>query len=272
MVARARRCSVSERRRRRRRTWDEGRRTGDREGEGRRVRCRLTGSVPIGPCKWNGSIPATSRATDSFHAPAPLTHRPLPPPASDCRRRWTKRRVVVTPRTFVTNYKAFYWQSPEGLNPWVYRYPDKWMVEDRLDKNPPRAARAYALIAAVMFDAFIASQESKSTDFWYIRPSQLDTTNPAGFPGAESPELPVEPRDVFQREGGSPCVSLPDPSCCGPSTREGKRRLARLGRHPLPHGHRSGARTWANPSRHSLSTGPATTGRSRQDVGLQATG
>jgi membrane-associated phospholipid phosphatase len=73
----------------------------------------------------------------------------------------------------VTNYKAFYWQSPEGLNPWPYRYANKWISEDRLDQNPPRVARIYALIASVRFDAFIASQDGKFT-YWYLRPHQLD--------------------------------------------------------------------------------------------------
>ena len=60
----------------------------------------------------------------------------------------------------MTNYKAFYWQSRKvsGL---ALPYADKWMFEDGLDRNPPRAARAYALIAAAMFDAFIASQDGK---------------------------------------------------------------------------------------------------------------
>jgi membrane-associated phospholipid phosphatase len=47
------------------------------------------------------------------------------------------------------------------------------MFEDGLHQNPPRAARVYALIAAAMFDAFIASQDGKFA-FWYIRPHQLD--------------------------------------------------------------------------------------------------
>ena len=78
----------------------------------------------------------------------------------------------------MTNYKAFYWQSPEGLQTWPYRHADKWIPEDRLDQNPPRAARVYALIAAVFFDAFIASQDGKFA-YWYIRPHQLD---PASCP------------------------------------------------------------------------------------------
>ena len=59
------------------------------------------------------------------------------------------RAVPGTPAIFATNYKAVYWQSPEGLNVWPYRYADKWMFEDRLDQNPPRAARVYALIGYV---------------------------------------------------------------------------------------------------------------------------
>jgi membrane-associated phospholipid phosphatase len=100
--------------------------------------------------------------------------------------------VRNTPRgqaAFATNYKAFYWQSPEGLNTWVYRYMDKWMAEDRLDKNPPRAARAYALVSAVQFDAFIANQESKFS-YWYIRPSQLDPTIVPLFPNPNHPSYP----------------------------------------------------------------------------------
>jgi membrane-associated phospholipid phosphatase len=82
--------------------------------------------------------------------------------------------VKTFPRTFITKYKAYYWQSPEGLQTWPYRYAGKWMFEDGLDQNPPRAARAYALIAAVQFDAFIASQDGKFAH-WYLRPHQLDS-------------------------------------------------------------------------------------------------
>ena len=73
----------------------------------------------------------------------------------------TVRNTPRGPTAFGTNSKAFYWQSPEGLNTWVYRYVDRWLSEDHLDKNPPRAARAYALVSAVLFDAFIASQDGR---------------------------------------------------------------------------------------------------------------
>ena len=92
-------------------------------------------------------------------------------------KRWPASSGEVTP------------QSPEGLNTWVYRHMDKWMAEDHLDKNPPRAARAYALVSAVQFDAFIASQESKFS-YWYIRPSQLDPTILPVFPVPNHPSYP----------------------------------------------------------------------------------
>src|SRR6185369_10814496 len=79
--------------------------------------------------------------------------------------------------------------KPEGLDTWPYRYADKWIAEDRLDQNPPRVARVYALIAAGMFDAFIASQDGKFA-YWYIRPPQLD---PAIIPLFPIPNFPSYP-------------------------------------------------------------------------------
>ena len=93
------------------------------------------------------------------------------------------------PRNFVSNYKAYNWQSPDGLAVWPYRYADKWMFEDKLDQNPPRAARAYALIASVLFDAFIASQDGKFT-YWYLRPHQLDPAIVPLFPVPNFPSYP----------------------------------------------------------------------------------
>jgi membrane-associated phospholipid phosphatase len=134
------------------------------------------GSVPIGPCKWVGTNPGnvTGANWKPLLLSSPSEFRPVPPPPCDSPQVLAEVATVRTfPRTFVTNYKAFYWQSPEGLNPWPYRYANKWISEDRLDQNPPRVARIYALIASVRFDAFIASQDGKFT-YWYLRPHQLD--------------------------------------------------------------------------------------------------
>jgi membrane-associated phospholipid phosphatase len=47
----------------------------------------------------------------------------------------------------------------------------------------------YALIASAFYDAFIASQDGKFT-YWYIRPSQLDTTIVPLFPVPNFPSYP----------------------------------------------------------------------------------
>jgi membrane-associated phospholipid phosphatase len=64
----------------------------------------------------------------------------------------------------------------------------RWVL-DRLDANPPRVARAYALIAAAFFDSFIASQDGKFA-YWYIRPHQLDATVVPLFPVPPFPSYP----------------------------------------------------------------------------------
>ena len=151
-----------------------------------------TGTVPTGPCKWIGSNPGNVTATGwaPLLLSSPSQFRPAPPPACDSPEVLAQAAAVRNfPRTFVTNYKAFYWQSPEGLNTWPYRYADKWIFEDRLDQNPPRVARTYALIAAVLFDAFIASQDGKFT-YWYIRPHQLDPAIVPLFPVPNHPSYP----------------------------------------------------------------------------------
>jgi membrane-associated phospholipid phosphatase len=134
-----------------------------------------------GPCNWVGSNPGniTAALWHPLLLSSPGQFRPSPPPDCTGTQVQSEKALVAsfahtsfTPADFLRNSKAFYWQMPEGLQTWPYRYANAFMAEDRLDKNPPRAARAYALIAATQFDAFIASQDGKFT-YWYIRPPQL---------------------------------------------------------------------------------------------------
>jgi len=153
------------------------------------------GTVPTGNCLWVGSNPGNVTATDwkPILLAAPNEFRPAAPP--DCNSDQMKAQVADVrnfPRgltAFGTNYKAFYWQSPEGLQTWPYVYANKWISEDKLDQNPPRVARAYALIALSFFDAFIGSQDGKFT-YWYIRPPQLDTAIVPLFPVPNFPSYP----------------------------------------------------------------------------------
>ncbi len=75
------------------------------------------------------------------------------------------------------------------MNTWPYVYANKWMNEDQISQNPPRAARIYALLGAAFYDAFIASQDGKFT-YWYIRPHQLDTGITPLFPVPNFPSYP----------------------------------------------------------------------------------
>ena len=151
-----------------------------------------TGSVPAGPCKWKGTNPGNVTAANwtPLLLESPGQFRPAAPPPCDSPEVQAEAAAVRTfPRTFASNAKAFYWQSPEGLHHWPFRYADKFIAEDRLDRNPPRVARIYALIAAVQFDAFIASQDGKFA-YWYIRPHQLD---PGINPLFAVPNFPTYP-------------------------------------------------------------------------------
>jgi membrane-associated phospholipid phosphatase len=146
-----------------------------------------TGTVPVGPCMWVGDKPGN--VTLPYWKPILLTaaneFRPPAPP--DCASDAVKadvEAVRIFERKFPHSYKANYWQSPAGITTGFYDYATRWMFEDKTDLNPPRAARVYSLLAAVFFDAYIASNDAKYT-YWYLRPHQLD-------PGI-TPLIPVPP-------------------------------------------------------------------------------
>jgi membrane-associated phospholipid phosphatase len=143
-----------------------------------------TPSRLTGPCNWIGTNPGniTAALWQPLLLSSPSQFRPPPPP--DCQSSQVQAEVAFVKSfvhtstnlvDFTRNSKAFYWQMPEGLQTWPYRYANTFMFEDGLDRNPPRAARVYALIAAAHFDTFIASQDGKFT-YWYLRPHQLETT------------------------------------------------------------------------------------------------
>src|SRR5207245_7998564 len=60
----------------------------------------------------------------------------------------------------------------------------------RLDLNPPRAARALALMTVANYDANVACWDAKFT-YWAIRPFQLDPTLVTLFPTPNHPSYPA---------------------------------------------------------------------------------
>jgi len=135
-----------------------------------------TGQVPTGRCMWTGSNPGGVTAPNwkPILLSSPGEFRPGPPP--NCESDQMKAEVALVKnfaRNFNTNQKAYDWQSAEGRETWPYVLAERWMFEDKTDRNPPRAARIYALLAAAEYDAYIASQDAKFI-YWYLRPNQLD--------------------------------------------------------------------------------------------------
>lgn len=125
----------------------------------------------------------------------PSEFRPEPPPSCQSAQVQAELAEVKNfPRAlnsanFNTNAKAFYWQTGEGVFPWAFVHLNRWILEDKFESDPPMAARAYALLGAVGYDAFIASQDGKFA-YWYIRPAQLDTSLVPLFPAPNFPSYP----------------------------------------------------------------------------------
>jgi membrane-associated phospholipid phosphatase len=89
-------------------------------------------------------------------------------------------------RTPVTNQAAFFWQNTQpGSFEAVYWHEQasRVLFENRLDANPPRAARVYALESIALYDGLIACWDAKYT-YWRIRPFQADAEIKPLFPSA----------------------------------------------------------------------------------------
>jgi hypothetical protein len=63
------------------------------------------------------------------------------------------------------------------------------LFEYQLDRNPPRAARAYALMSVAAHDGIIACWDAKYT-YWAARPSMIDPSITTLFPNPNHPTYP----------------------------------------------------------------------------------
>jgi membrane-associated phospholipid phosphatase len=152
-----------------------------------------TGTVPTGPDKWIGDNP---------HEPGAASWQPWvlssgdqlrvdPPPAYDSAQIQAELEELRTyTRTLPSNTKALFWQSFDGINTFWFDWASRRLFEHKLDANPPRAARVYALLSVAQEDAVIACWDSKYA-YWMIRPSQLDPTLTLLFPPPPHPSYPA---------------------------------------------------------------------------------
>lgn len=156
-----------------------------------------TGAVPTGRCLWTGMNPGNIAAANwkPLLLDSPSEFRPAPPPACDSPEVQAQLADVrnfpraLTMANLNTNARALYWQTAEGVFPWAFVHLHRWVLEDKLEQNPPRAARAYALLGVAGYDAFIASQDGKFA-YWYPRPAQLDASIVPLFQAPNFPSYP----------------------------------------------------------------------------------
>ena len=157
-----------------------------------------TGTVPTGPGLWQGTTPAEPLAGTwkTWALSSGSQFRPGPPPAfgsdqlaaeldelKNHDRTANLNRVALfwandpAGRTgsaqIATNQAAFHWAPLNSLL-WGPELNQK-VFEYRLDANPPRAARAYALTSVACYDAAVACWDAKYA-YWSGRPIHIDPT------------------------------------------------------------------------------------------------
>ena len=152
-----------------------------------------TGTVPTTPGSWVGTVPVEPLAGSwrTWGLTSGNQLRPGPPPSYDSpQKRAELDEIKNYPRTFASNAKGFFHQSPEGIFRVFYDELSKHIFEYSLDENPPLAARAYALAAIAHNDGSVACWEAKFT-YWAARPNQLDSTIVTLFPQPGHPSYPA---------------------------------------------------------------------------------
>jgi PAP2 superfamily len=157
---------------------------------------KWAGAVPVGPGLWQGKDPigVDEVRWTRFVLSSASQFRPGPPPAPDSPERAAEVAEVKNfKRTPVTNGKAIYWQFGQYGGPGIiYRLGDeigRQLAQAGLDRNAPRAARAYALAYVAHYEAYIASQDAKF-HYWTARPNQFDPTITTVVPNPPFPSYP----------------------------------------------------------------------------------
>jgi membrane-associated phospholipid phosphatase len=173
-----------------------------------------TGSVPVGPGLWQGTNPLEPLAGTwkPWVLGSGSDLRLGAPPAYDSEQKAAElNEIREFLKTGVANPVAFYWpRDPvgrpyEGSAPvataqasfrwavlnhllWGEQVADK-VLQYRLDTNPPRAARTYALVSVAGYDAMVACWDSKYA-YWAARPVHLDPDLKPLFPTPLHPTYP----------------------------------------------------------------------------------
>jgi membrane-associated phospholipid phosphatase len=176
---------------------------------------RWTGTVPVGPGLWKGTAPVEPLAGTwkTFALGPGEQFRPPPPPAHDSEQMASELAEVrdfqakrgsnmaragaywrgdpagrpAAPSPVAYDQAVFQW-APANHLIWSGELGQK-SLEYRLDANPPRAARAYALTSVASHDATVAVYDAKYA-YWAARPVHLDPTITTLLPTYPHPSYP----------------------------------------------------------------------------------
>ena len=157
----------------------------------------FTGTIPTGPGVWRGTNPIEPLGGTwrTWVISSGSEFRPPPPPAFDSAQKTQElaevknfpRPIPAGGASFSTTRAAYFWQL-NTAKLWNDILTVK-LFEYQLDRNPPRAARAYALMSIAAHDALIACWDGKYT-YWAARPNMLDSTLVTLFPNPNHPSYP----------------------------------------------------------------------------------
>jgi membrane-associated phospholipid phosphatase len=156
---------------------------------------KWTGKVPTEAGQWTGENPVLPMAGSwkTWVLKSGSEVRPPPPPKHDSAQMAAELKAVEAfTRTPKSNADAFFWQYGSGATRNHQFWNDqlnKKLMEYRLDDNPPRAARAQALMNIAQYDSGVACWDAKYA-YWAIRPFQLDPEFQPLFPTPNHPSYP----------------------------------------------------------------------------------
>lgn len=151
------------------------------------------GVIPAGPGLWTGTNPITPVAGkwQPWVLGSGADLRPGPPPVFGSTAFTADLQEVITfTPSFAQKAKAFFAQTDDGVTLTWYADAAKRLFEERLADNPPRAARAYALMSVAEFDSLVATWDAKYA-YWRIRPSQASPGFTTLFTTPNHPSYPA---------------------------------------------------------------------------------
>lgn len=154
------------------------------------------GVIPAEPGHWTGENPATPMVGTwkTWVLSSGSEFRPAPPFSYDSAEKAAElaelkdiqRTPKMTADAFFNEYAV---GGTRNFSFWNEQISKK-LLEYRLDDNPPRAARAYALFSVAYNDSAIGCWDAKYA-YWAMRPFQLDPTFQPAFKTPNHPSYPA---------------------------------------------------------------------------------